>query len=219
MIPTPPGPPAGLGARVEVPVTGAIVTAWGPAQIGTDWATVTLDAPVLPGMYLIHWMTLGAQSIYDAFFPLGVQSTAGAAMHIEWPIIDPAAIRPDVDDIALLERIRTVDLSTGQELGTFTGNTRPTAGDVEGLIDKAVDDIRSMMARPNIDPARYPQVKRAIEFYAAMLVEGSYTEAQQTDRATMWQAEYQEAVKSLNEDITRDIAQNNLLGGMEPRLV
>jgi hypothetical protein len=200
-------------------VTGAIATAFGYAQVGTDFTTITLEAPVTVGQYLIHWMTSGAQSIYDAYQPLFVQATGAAIVGVEWPIVDPAQVRPTIQEVALLEQIRTVDLTTGAEQGTFNDATRPTGDQVEDLIDKAIDDMVAELPRPNIDPSRWPQLKRAVEFYAAMLIEGSFYKEQQADRgALVWQQEYQEAMLSLQAGITSDMAQNNLLGAMEPRL-
>lgn len=219
-IPTPPGPPASLGARVEAEVTAAIVSSWQPSSIANDGLTcfVTLDAPVSSGSYVIHWMTSGPVSTFDAYQALVVVGTGSTATGVEWPQVAPEDVRPTVKDVALLERIRTVDRDTGAEVGTFTASTRPTDLDVKDVIDQAVDDILSELPHDAmIDPVHYRQVQRAVTFYAAMIVEGSWYKEQANERGgPTWQSEYQEALKNLQARIEEDYAQNNLLGTMEP---
>jgi hypothetical protein len=86
-------------------------------------------------------------------------------------------VRPTVDDVAALERTRTtgaVELGgdEGSE-GTFTATTRPTATEVENLIDMATDMIFGWTVPP-VDPIRYPVIRRAITIQAAVLIEASY---------------------------------------------
>lgn len=79
---------------------------------------------------------------------------------------------PAVADVGALLRARTKD-SNGNELGTFTANTRPTGDEVALLIQQAADDI---LAATGADiPALVAGVARSMAVYrAAMLVELSY---------------------------------------------
>lgn len=220
-IPTPPGPPPLLGARVEVPVSAAIVSSFQPASIPQpdgSQAFVTLEAPLSPGQYIIHWMTNGPTSTYDTYVPLVVVGGDAASTGVLWPQAPPEAVRPTVKDVALLERIRTVDRDTGEEIGTFTARTRPTDEDAEAVIDQAVDDILAEIPHDAmIDPIHYRKVQRAITFYAAMIVEGSWYKEQANERGgPTWQSEYQEALKNLQARIEEDYIENNLLGTIEP---
>lgn len=68
-----PGGVTGLGARVEVPVTRAIISYWRPAVLeGSTWI-VTLETPPQPGEYLLVWRTGdGDPPAYEAFVPLTI---------------------------------------------------------------------------------------------------------------------------------------------------
>ena len=50
---------------------------------------------------------------------------------------------PSVEDVGALLRARTIKSETGEELGTFTDETRPTSTAVVSLIDAATDDVVS----------------------------------------------------------------------------
>jgi hypothetical protein len=70
---TPPGPPVGLGARIEVPITRAIASYWRPGELTGDTWTVELDPVVDGGEYLLVWRTPdGDPPAYEAFVPLFV---------------------------------------------------------------------------------------------------------------------------------------------------
>jgi hypothetical protein len=86
--------------------------------------------------------------------------------------VDPAAVRPSVDDVAALEATRTID-EGGAETGTFSNSTRPTAADVERLIDQAVSDVLAQLP-PNIDRVWDSAIGRAIALRVAWMVEASY---------------------------------------------
>jgi hypothetical protein len=69
---TPPGPPEGYGARIEVPVTRAIASAWREAVLTDVTWTVTLDSPVAAGDYQLVWIdNMGGNEI---FIPLFVEA-------------------------------------------------------------------------------------------------------------------------------------------------
>lgn len=223
-IPVPPGPPSGLGAQIEVPGSGgAIVTTFQLADILTETAQVSLEAPPTAGTYVIHWSASDPRMPFpDAYIPLAVVGTlvaSGVAGGAEWPVIDVDQVRPEMESVAILERTRTVDQDDGTIKGVFTARTSPTSGEVEDLIDTAVDDVLAEL-RPWIDPARYRQLKKVIQFYAAMLIEGSFYDEQgnaETGGRVKWSSEYNDALKNLQARIEQDLVENNLLGTMEPR--
>jgi hypothetical protein len=107
------------------------------------------------------------------------------------PVVDPAAVRPEVDDVGVLENTRTIDRDTGIESGTFTASTRPTDTQVQALIDDASADVLAQLP-PNIDPIWYPAVTRAIALRAATMLEAAY---------------YREAVMTAGEGAGAQLAQ------------
>lgn len=79
---------------------------------------------------------------------------------------------PVVADVAALLIARTKPTDAQTPAGTFNTNTRPTAAQVEELIDKAVAEVES---RTGTVPTAYePQAINTAAIYAAMLVELSY---------------------------------------------
>jgi len=79
---------------------------------------------------------------------------------------------PSLSQVGALVRTRTKD-SSGNELGTFNDDTRPTDDDVQELIQQAVDTF-VLRGGTEIPPELYPEVQRLIATRAAMLVEISY---------------------------------------------
>jgi hypothetical protein len=222
----PGGPPGNVvdngappfGARIEVPITGAIVCAFVDALINEYNAQCPLQAPDAPGLYIVRWLTGdNTPHLFDAQCPLQVISASDAsnAFGVEWPEPDLTKITPTIDDVAMLEQTRTIDLTTLEEVGTFTTNTRPSAQRVQQMIQLAVDNILAEM-RPTFSPQRYPQLKRAITFYAAMTIEGSFYREQQNESGVMWQGEYRNAMMLLNQRIEQDIVENDVGPNMEP---
>lgn len=88
------------------------------------------------------------------------------------PLIDPDAVRPEVDDVAALSRTRTVDQG-GADSGTFGESTHPSSAEVEDLLEQSVIDVLGHLP-PNIDPIWYPAISRAICLRAAFTLETSY---------------------------------------------
>lgn len=80
----------------------------------------------------------------------------------------PAAYIPDADDVALLLAVRTID-SGGDELGTWTSETRPTDVQVQTLCELAAEDLS---ARLGTDPPDdlLDECRRAATLQAASLV-------------------------------------------------
>lgn len=97
---------------------------------------------------------------------------------------------PTVADVGAIlhARTRVSDESGGDEAGTFTADTRPTADQVTALINLAAQDVRM---RVGTVPERFNDAESAcISLRAGMLVELSYTPEQignTTDR-TVYQS-------------------------------
>ena len=73
----PADPPPNMGARVEVPYTRAIATAWAPATLEDTGTTlrwvVELASPVTAGDYLLVWRDGGPEPpVTEIFIPLMV---------------------------------------------------------------------------------------------------------------------------------------------------
>lgn len=88
--------------------------------------------------------------------------------------VDPLTIpwRPTVDDVAALIRSRTKDASAN-EVGTFTGATRPTDAEVEQLITNGVAKVASFVGW-EIPADAEPEALHLAAIWAACQVELSY---------------------------------------------
>lgn len=82
----------------------------------------------------------------------------------DWPV--------QVRDVGSILRSRTKD-TEGNELGTFTENTRPTEEQVLSLINNAVGDLSSAVGS-DIPEAYWAQAAAVAVYKTAMLVELSY---------------------------------------------
>lgn len=205
-----------FGARIEAPVTRAIVSAFQPATLNGRVWTVLLEAPLDDGAYELVWMTVDAPPTFEAFVPIVAshEATYGMAL-VEFPPVDESQVTPTPNDVAMLEAVRTVD-ANGQEQDSFNDTTRPTSTEVLDLITAATDYTLSQM-RTNLDPVHYPQVKHLICLYTAMLIEGSYYREQPTQRADLWYTLWTQALTNLNARIEQDIQQAlTPVWGMEP---
>jgi hypothetical protein len=164
-----------FGARVEAPGTRAIVSAYRAASLSGNMWTVTLDAPLVAGPYQLVWMTSDIPLSWGpSFIPLIAVDAADEMLDsAQWPLIDQTAVRPTVDEIASVERTRTVDQNTGEDKGTFDDTTFPSGLEVESIIDDAVAGVLSVIPDA-IDPDYWPRVKWAIVLYTAIVIETSY---------------------------------------------
>lgn len=79
---------------------------------------------------------------------------------------------PTLVPVGALLRTRTRD-TNGNELGTFTANTRPTDGQVTELINTAVGDLSTAVGS-DLAPEFHSSARAAAAYRAAMLVEISY---------------------------------------------
>lgn len=73
----PADPPPNMGARIEVPYTRAIATAWAPAALVDTGDTlrweIELESPVTAGDYLLVWRTGDPEPPdLEIFIPLAV---------------------------------------------------------------------------------------------------------------------------------------------------
>jgi hypothetical protein len=86
----------------------------------------------------------------------------------------PPVTRPTVEQVAVLIRARTKD-SNGIEVGTFDGDTRPTAQQVEQLIDSSVAYVGMRLPAPDKLPVELaPGVVEVVALDAACRIEKSY---------------------------------------------
>ncbi len=98
--------------------------------------------------------------------------------------VDPLTVpwRPTVDDIAALLRARTKDAS-GNEIGTFTDQTRPTDAEVEQLITNGCAKVAAL-ATWYVPSDAAPEASHLAALVAACEVELSYFPEQvRTDRS------------------------------------
>lgn len=135
-----------------------------------------------PGPYLANWQITFADGTPMSFPTIGF-----LWVMIEEALIDAqisAGIRPSVTDVASILRART-KVRGGSEIGTFNTLTRPTAPEVESLIDDAVSEILGKVQPidPTLPPgsafnapgSKYEQrIRNAVKLYAALLIELSY---------------------------------------------
>jgi hypothetical protein len=211
-----------LGARVEVPVTRAIVSYWRlglltpAAGLDPAYWSVTLDPVVSPGDYQLVWRTSDDPPTFETFIPLTVVASDSAAVSgVDYPPVDTESVRPTVEEIARLENTRT-DAGGGGEVNEFTEDTRPTYEEVDELIDIAMDQVLSEIP-PKVPDTYYSRIGHAIALYTAVLVEGAYFREQADGGSVdLWNRLYTAAITGLNKSIDQDLRQALLLRRMEP---
>jgi hypothetical protein len=79
---------------------------------------------------------------------------------------------PSVADVGALIRSRTKD-GSGNELGTFTNDTRPTSAQVRALINESVAQLTTRTGA-TIPAALHPALKHMVTINTAMFVELGY---------------------------------------------
>lgn len=111
-----------------------------------------------------------------------------------------SALRPTVQDVALLERTRTVTAGGGEEI-TFTESTRPSASEVSGLIDQALPAILAHLPEA-FSEAYYDRARHLVALYTALLIEGSYFREQlDNGSAALWRDLLTTGLASLRTEI------------------
>lgn len=148
---------------------GTVVTAraaTGIVEEAPGVYTATRTAPATTGVFTVIW-DHGTGTYWPEQLTVTTAPT-GAAI-------------PSVLDVALVCRSRTRD-SAGNELGTFTTATRPTATDVDGLIGIVAGQVAAVVAGPSgVLAAPLQGEARAATIYgvAALIEEGFFPEQNQ----------------------------------------
>jgi hypothetical protein len=96
------------------------------------------------------------------------------------PVIDSTQVTPTISDVSLLERTRTIDASSGEDVGTFNANTRPTDRDVQQIITVALSEVLAALPS-NVDPIWYPAIRRAVALRSAVAIETSFYREQASE--------------------------------------
>ena len=224
-----------LGARIEVPVTRAIVGYWRPAILkGLIWS-VQLEAPpaaplrppefgsdpaleiaLAAGSFNIVWMDGESVPTIEIFVPLFVRTQFNDAWsQPDWPVPDVDLIAPTVEDVAILVRTRTYTEGV-VEHADFTDDTRPPADEVQRLIDQATPTVL-MQLRPTFPPSVYGDIGHLISLYTAILIEGSFFREQINEsQVALYRDLFTTGLAGLNESIDNELL---MAGGGALRLV
>jgi hypothetical protein len=192
------------GARIEVPATRAIASAWVPATLQSDamtWKAV-IESPVAAGDYNVVWMDeFGANQVTVPLFV-----AAAAITGSQWPSVDESDIRPEAQEVAKYEQTRLISAG-GNDLGEFTADTRPTYDQVDDLIETSIKLVLVQLPTMAFDPRHYDVVRESIALQAAILVEGSYYREQlDQGSAELYSRMLQSNIISLNQQIVADAA-------------
>lgn len=199
-----------FGARIEVPVTRAIVSYWREATlVGGAWTIEDLETPVDPGEYQLVWRTGDPEPpAFEVFIPLFVSVSAVPASGADYPTLadNIEQFRPSPEDIAILENTRTAS-GGGGELAEFTETTRPNVDQVELLIDQAMGAVLAQLpvAAPTF---YYDRIKHAVSLYTATLIEGSFfREELGAGSVDLWRNLYNSSIASLTTAIDAELRQ------------
>ena len=111
------------------------------------------------------------------------------------PPIDEDEVRPTVDEVAILERTRTVD-NFGNEFESFTDDTRPNTGEVDRLIDGVLDEVLGQLP-DHADPIWYPAIRRAVALRTATVIETSFFREQAPQTAAAWSVRFAADLEAL----------------------
>jgi hypothetical protein len=116
----------------------------------------------------------------------------------DYPIVDRSMVTPTQEEVALLERTRTID-EAGAEHTTFTDKTRPTKDEADSLIKQALEITLSEL--PDYLPESvYLRIQQAVALRAAVLVEISfYREQYDRGSAKSYEAMYFRLIDSIQE--------------------
>lgn len=119
---------------------------------------------------------------------------------------------PTVEDIGELLRARTKD-ANGNEVGTFTEDTRPTDDAVEAIIEQAVSAVAAS-ANGDVPTRLEPLAQHCAALRAAMIVELTYWPEQTTREVSayaQYQALYDSSIQTLRTALS-DSADSRGLG-------
>lgn len=168
------GAPSGLAGTLGVRIENADGTNHTPRttagivelESGSGaYSKADLVAPDDAGTYVVLWDTGGGSPVF-ASEELRVSGRIGLDVEVDW--------RPTVDQVATHIRARTATDESGDEVGTFTADTRPTADQVEDIIDDKVQEILAVFVSGEVPEASFGAAHRAVRLSAAAEVEQSY---------------------------------------------
>jgi hypothetical protein len=146
---------------------GATLTAYPYTGAGITKLTGTTDK------YIVSFIRPGPEMDYAIRWNVPLLGEFDESFRTYHTLPENAgSFTPDVSDVGALIRARTKD-QFGNELGTFTANTRPTGDEVSVLIDRAIADVTAK-ADTDIPVNSYNAAKSVIALRAAMMVEMSY---------------------------------------------
>lgn len=149
----------GLGATTISRRTTGIVES--PA--GSGIYTATLTAPSAQGQYVVVWDTGGASPEY-----------ATDELLVTYDEPDPLSpvLECSVQDVASLLRARTKD-DSGNEVGDFNADTRPTETEVEDLIAQSAAMVNAV-ANGDVPSRLLAFGQHVVALRTAMMVELTY---------------------------------------------
>lgn len=81
--------------------------------------------------------------------------------------------RPTVDEVGKRLAARTMEAETGNRIGTFNAETRPTGEEVHDLIDDALTVVGAAVG-VDLDAEFVPMAKAAVIAYTCMSIELSF---------------------------------------------
>jgi len=204
-----------MGARIERPVTREIVSYWVEATLDGEIWSVTLEAPVEAGEYLWVWRTGDPEPPeYETFIPLTVYA-AGVEPVVDFALVTPEMITPTVEEVAILERTRTAS-GGGGDIEEFTESTRPTASEVEELIEQAVFAVLTQIGEPRFSEAHFQSARHAVCLYTALLIETSFFREQSDQGAAdTWRTLFNQSMVNMQNRIDEELTQQRLLKRIE----
>lgn len=182
-----------------------------PAQSGpwTALETIPLVLDPDPSNPAVRDVTTELATLPLGWYRLQFIDASGDLSAPTEPVFAGAGIgyRPELVDIGALLRARTTD-TNGAELGTFTGETRPTAAEVDRLVDQAIRDVAGIVG---VDPPAdtLDIVRGVVALRAAILVERSYFPEQIRGDQSLYNAlrdDYKDQLKMATEAVRESAA-------------
>jgi hypothetical protein len=121
--------------------------------------------------------------------------------------VDPAAYRPTLADLGGIMRARTRN-GSGDELGTFTEDTRPTAEEAEGLIDRALGLVSPRLG--DVPESATNLAPSIVALRAAMFVETSYYPEETSGEGNAYASyreQYRDALADYDDAVGRNVGE------------
>lgn len=147
----------------EDPIVARTTAGIAESPAGSGLYAVTLTAPDDSGTYSVVWDDGDGNYARE---DLIVSST--------WEPVTATDITPTLDEVGALIKARTRD-DDGNELGTFTDDTRPTGDEVTDFVTFAVSEVTLRIpASGDLPDALIAYARRLVAIRAAMSVELSF---------------------------------------------